>query len=235
MFSLYMKKPCARLILFLSLLFVMTQVAYSQTVSINNVSSNIGSGRYKWTAYIEGDKSVLSKINYVEYHLPDVYGDKAVRKVSAPRAGKYPFSLTDSAFEPFSIGVMIFFKDSNPLKLPDYTLVFSGSINNPGGVAITPLAKVKQRNSIDISAPDFQGAISVYVGDIHDAFKKEPFYIKISRAGSSELIKETRLSSGPSITLPFNYDGREYILTGYTKTSIFDDYLYFKIYRKSQK
>jgi hypothetical protein len=125
-----MKKPCARLILFLSLLFVMTQVAYSQTVSINNVSSNIGSGRYKWTAYIEGDKSVLSKINYVEYHLPDVYGDKAVRKVSAPRAGKYPFSLTDSAFEPFSIGVMIFFKDSNPLKLPDYTLVFSGSIQN---------------------------------------------------------------------------------------------------------
>jgi hypothetical protein len=231
MFDLDLKKAYVRFILSVSLLLLVALGAHSQAPGVSNTSSNIGSGRYKWTAYIEADKSVLSKIAYVEYRLPDAYGDKALRKVSTPRVGKYPFSLTDAAFETFSIGVTIFFKDGSRQKLSDYTLTFGGSIINPGGVAITPLIKLKQQHSVDIPIPEFQGAISVYVDDIHDVFKRKPFYIKISKSGSS--IKESKLNSGPNVSLPFSYGGHEYVLTGYTKTSIFEDNLFFRIFRKN--
>lgn len=230
MINLYLEKPYVRLILSVSLLLIVAQVAHSQEISISNKSSNIGSGRYRWTAYVEADKSVLSQIDHVEYRLPEAYGDKALRKVSTPRVGKYPFSLTDAAFEPFSIGVTIFFKDRGPQKLSDYTLNFGGSIINPGGVPITQIIKVKEESSIEISVPEFQGAISVYIDDLHDVLKKKPFYIKISKGGSS--IKETHLNPGPNVSLPFSYGGHEYVLTGYTKTTIFkEDYLSFRIYR----
>jgi hypothetical protein len=233
MINLNRKQTYLRLALSVAVLLVLLRVAYSQGPAMSNTSSNIGSGRYKWTLYIEADKSVLRKINYVEYRLPDAYGDKALRKVKTPRVGKYPFSLTDAAFEPFSIGATIFFKDGNTQKLSDYTLAFGGSIINPGGVAVTPLIKLKQKHSVDVLAAEFQGAISVYVDDIHDPSKKEPFYIKISRAGT--LIREDHLNSGNNIRWQFNDGGREYVLTGYTKTSVFEDYLFFKIYRQNAK
>ena len=224
-----LKKPVVRTILFVSLLLVVAQVARSQ-IAMSNTASNVGSGRYRWTAYVEADKSALSKIDHVEYRLPDAYGANALRKVSEPRVGKLPFSLTDVTFEPLSIGVTIFFKDGKSQKLSDYTLVFDGSIINPGGVVLTPLTKLKQNHTVEIPVPEFQSTISVKVADIHDVFKKEPFYIRISIAGSS--IVETRLNSGPNVSLPFSYGGHDYVLTGYTKTSIFEDYLFFKIYRK---
>jgi hypothetical protein len=233
MINLYLERPCVRSVLSITLIVVFAVCAHGQEPRVSNTSSNIGSGRYKWTAYIEADKSILSRIDHVEYRLPDAYGDKAFRKVSTPKTGKYPFQISDVAFEPFSIGATVFFRDGGAQKLSDYTLTFGGSIINPGGVALTSLMKLEQRHSIDLNLSDFQGAISVYVDDIHDPFKRQPFYIKISTAGS--LIKESRLASGSNIILPFSYGGHDYVLAGYTKTSILQDSLFFKIYRKNSK
>jgi hypothetical protein len=231
MINLYVEKTYVRLILSVVLLLIVAQVAHPQDLLVNNNASNIGSGRYKWTVYVEGDKSALSRIDYVEYRLPDVYGDKAVRKVSTPRVGKSPFSLSDVAFEPFAIGVTIFFRGGKSQKLPDYALIFGGAIPNPGGVAVTEITKLKEKSSVEISVPEFQGAIYVYIHDLHDVLTKKAFYIKISNARST--IKETNLNPGPNVSLPFSYDGHEYVLSGYTKMTIFkDDYLFFRIYRK---
>jgi YEATS family len=224
-----------RFVLALGFLWAVAQTTSAQDLSVNNTSANIGSGRYKWTIYIETGKELLSRIDYVEYRLPSAYGDRAVQKVSAPRTGKYPFSFTDSTFEPFSIGVTIFFKDNQYRKLPDYTLNLEGSIMSPGGVAVTPLLKLKQYNSIDVPAADFQGALNVYVDDIHNS-RRKPFYIKITKVGSPGVIKDGNLYSGSFVSLPFNYGGRTYVLTGFTRTGGFgSDYLYFKIYRTTVK
>lgn len=230
MINLCLDKPHVRLILSVGLLLSIFQVGHSQGLSISNTSSDVGKGRFKWTIYVEADKNGLSNIDHVEYRLPEAYGDKALRKVSTPRIGKYPFSLTDVAFEPFSIGVTIFFKDGKNQKLSDYALIFGGTIVSPGGVAITQTIKLKQRHSVDIRDPELKGVISVYVDDIHDVSKKQLFYIKIYKDGST--IKESRLNSGPNLSLQFTYGGHEYVLTGYTKTSIFEDYLFFRVYRR---
>jgi hypothetical protein len=113
----------------LSLAFAlcMSQAVRAQEIRVNNTSEYHNKGRFKWTLFIEADSSLLREIDYVKYRLDPAYGDKAMRYVSEPRGGKYPFSTSDTAFDPSQVSITVYFKNKSSRRLPDYTLKLRAS------------------------------------------------------------------------------------------------------------
>lgn len=202
--------------------------AAAQTVSVNNTSQYSSSGRYKWTIYLETDPSTLRDIKYVEYRLPPSFENEAVQKSDGPRAGRYPFSYSNYAVEPFSVKVTVFFKNGQSRELPTYTLALTDPISYPAGVAVTSIYKLKQRNQTQVWEPEFVGRITVAVDDIHGGSKASNLQVRNTQT-SEPLAAITVVSK---VHVPFKFEGKSYVLEGYTKTDILHaDYLFFKIYR----
>jgi cell division septation protein DedD len=107
-------------VLLTSLLLIAVE-ASGQDFRLSNTSPNVGKGRYQWTVFIDADRSVLSRIDSVLYKLDPAF-DNPERKVTAPRTGRYPFSTTDAALQPFQISATVFFKDAPPVRLSPYTV-----------------------------------------------------------------------------------------------------------------
>lgn len=106
---------------FFVLVIVTVTLVQATAQSVNNTSTYVGSGRYKWIVYIDGDPSILKSINYVEYKLRSTFRNP-VRRSNNPREGKYPFNTWDYAFDSFNISVTIFYRDNHSQELPSYTV-----------------------------------------------------------------------------------------------------------------
>lgn len=114
-------KMILKAVLLTALLFLAVEPSYGQDLRVSNTSPHLGKGRYQWTVFIDADQSVLNKIDSVLYKLDPAF-DNPVRQMTGPRAGKYPFSTTDLALQPFHIDITVFFKDKQPVRLPPYTV-----------------------------------------------------------------------------------------------------------------
>ena len=114
-------KTIRKAVLLTSLLLIAVEASYGQDLRVSNTSPHLGKGRYQWTVFIDADQSVLNRIDSVLYQLDPAF-DNPVRKVTGPRAGKYPLSTTDIALQPFDMGITVFFRDQQPVRLPPYTV-----------------------------------------------------------------------------------------------------------------
>jgi len=115
-----LNNPILKALLLTALLAIAFETS-GQDLRVSNTSPNVGKGRYQWTVFIDADRSVLNRIESVLYKLDPAFNNPA-RKVTGPSAGKYPFSITDIALQPFEIGVTVFFKDAQPVRLRPYTV-----------------------------------------------------------------------------------------------------------------
>ena len=93
--------------LWLSFLLGVTILGVAQEIKVDNTAKYVGNGRYDWTVSIVADKSVLSKIQAVEYTLHPTFPDP-VRRGTGPR-----FSISANGWGEFSIKVKIIYKDRN--------------------------------------------------------------------------------------------------------------------------
>jgi hypothetical protein len=138
-----LKNVVLNAVLLNSLLFVGSQVSFGQNIRVSNTSTDLGKGRYQWTVFLDADQPVLNKILFVEYQLDPAF-DNSVRKVDRPRAGPRPFSITDLALQPSRISIIIYFKDNQTMRLPNYTLRLRSTFSKSWYVVLESYALSRQ-------------------------------------------------------------------------------------------
>jgi len=193
----------------------------AQNISINNTSTYIGSGRYKWSVYIEADPSILKTIDHVEYRLRSTFRNP-VRPIKEPKGGTYPFSTGDYALDSFNVSATVFFKDHRSQELPDYTVRLKDDRPN-AGVKVISRTAIGEKSSKYMWGSDFQGQLEVreanIVGPHDDPFKVDIYVVQPGKGKS----KPTRLRKDPIAThdlregdnkLYFEFRNRKYVLIG---------------------
>ena len=103
------------------------QPGRGQNLRLSNTSTRTGK-QYKWTLYVDADKSILEKIDYVEYQLHPAF-DIPDRKVDGPRVGPRAFGTSDIALRPTEITTVIHYRNGDRQYL-DYTLRLRSSFTN---------------------------------------------------------------------------------------------------------
>src|SRR5262250_3248687 len=111
-----------------------TRQTAAPNLRLSNTSTKIDKKQYKWTLYIDADKSVLDRISYVEYLLHPAF-DAPDRKIYSPRVGPRAFAVSDVAFRPAEITTVIHFRDGSKQYI-DYTLRLRSSFANTWYVVV---------------------------------------------------------------------------------------------------
>lgn len=109
------------------------QPGMGQSLRLSNTSTRSGK-QYKWTLYVDADKSTLEKISYVEYQLHPAF-DLPDRRVDGPRVGPRAFSTSDIALRPTEITTVIHYRNGDKQYL-DYTLRLRSSFTNTWYVVV---------------------------------------------------------------------------------------------------
>lgn len=83
-------------------------IVSAQEVGADNTAKYLGSGRYAWTVFIVAkDKSILTRIRYVEYTLYPTFPNH-VRRVDTP-GNNHSFPLSEKGWGEFDLGIKVAF------------------------------------------------------------------------------------------------------------------------------
>ena len=193
------------------------EVSHTSTeIEVAHTSTYAGSGRYKWTIYIKAEPSVLNRIDYVEYRLHPTFHDP-VRKVRGPKSGAYPFSTSDVALDTFTVGVTVYFSDSQYLELPDYTLTLKP--NSSSGKKVVSKTTIGEKSSKYLKGAEFGRPIEVRVANIvgpGDPFKTVLYRVDYSGKRAIRIgdpIATANLNTMNN-KLYFEFEGQKYVLVG---------------------
>ncbi len=131
-----------------------TPPSYGQDIRVTNTSSAQGSGQFKWTLYVFADKSILNKIEYVEYTLHPTFPQAIQRKYNREQY----FLFEGSGSTAFEVRVRVHF-DNNSDKYLTYMLQLG---SGPRRIQLDLLAAPEsvspgQKTSITVTARDGSG------------------------------------------------------------------------------
>jgi transcription initiation factor IIF auxiliary subunit len=85
-------------------------------ISAGNSATQVQSGWWNWTVFIEGSEDVLRSVRCVEYTLHPTFPDP-VRTVCSRGTGREAFPLSSSGWGTFQIGIRVVLKDGRIQEL----------------------------------------------------------------------------------------------------------------------
>ncbi len=176
--------------LLLSIFFLLCVFMFpplSEAINVENIATDLGKNRWRWTIFIAEDETILSQIECVEYTLHPTFPNPNQR-VCDQRTN---FAFTAIGWGTFTISGRVFYKN-NRIKQFNHNLVFQKQ-KTPRQMQIKTKNWSKEKESgwwewgVSLTADDHVlDSIRCVVYSLHKTFRN-PIRIKCDRTNKFEL------------------------------------------------